>query len=144
MLTLDVSHRVLNQRTVYDFIDECVTKSKRGGGGNWQDLFRKGIINCIVTTKYNNKTYRVDDIDFKQTPSNTWKDRDGTEQSYAQYYKAQYSINIRDMKQPILISRKDLRVSGKTEKVEISFGLIPELCNMTGLTDGGFREQFKC
>lgn len=137
MLTLDVSHRVLNQRTVYDFIDDCVKNLKRGSG-NWQDNFKKGVIGCIVTTKYNNKTYRVDDINFEQNPSTTWKDKEGKEQSYAQYYKSQYSISIRDMKQPILVSRKEVRVSGRTDKIEIAFGLIPELCHMTGLTDGKF------
>lgn len=135
MLTLDVSHRVLNQRTVYDFIEECVQRSKRGGE-NWQDLLKKGVIGCIVTTKYNNKTYRVDDVAFEQTPATTWKDREGNDQSYADYYKKQHSISIKDMKQPILISRKELRVSGQKDKLELAFGLIPELCCMTGLTDG--------
>lgn len=140
MLTLDVSHRVVNQRTVYDFIEECVQRSKRGGDGNWQDLFKKGIIGSIVSTKYNNKTYRVDDIAFQQNPNTTWKDKNEVEQSYAQYYKSQYNINIRDLKQPILVSRKEFRVSGRADKVEVSFGLIPELCNLTGLTDGGFKK----
>lgn len=144
MLTLDVSHRVLNQQTVYDFIDECIQRSKRGGGGNWQDLFKKGIIGCVVTTKYNHKTYRVDDIAFNQTPNTTWKDKEDKEQSYADYYKKQYGITIRDVKQPILVSRKELRVSGRADKLELSFGLIPELCSMTGLTDGKIlRKKFR-
>lgn len=47
MLTLDVSHRVLNQRTVYEFLQECMQKS----GGNWRDSFKKGIIGNVVLTR---------------------------------------------------------------------------------------------
>lgn len=40
----------------------------------------------IVLTDYNNKTYRVDDIDFNSTPKSTFATRDG-EISYCEYYK---------------------------------------------------------
>ena len=105
MLTLDVSHRVLNQRTVYDFLEECIHHSKRGSG-NYQELFKKGIIGNIVVTKYNNKSYRVDDVNFDINPTTTWKDSKGNDQSYVGYYKSQYDIDVRDKKQPILISRR--------------------------------------
>lgn len=54
---------------------------------------------------------------------------------YVDYYKEQYNMEIKDLKQPLLISRKEVRISGEAEKREYTFSLIPELCNMTGLSD---------
>lgn len=135
MLTLDVSHRVLNQRTVYDFIQDCVQKASRGGGDTWKDLFKKGVIGSIVMTQYNNKTYRVDDVNFDQSPKSTFKLKDGSDKSYADYYKEHHHIPVRDMNQPILVHLEKLRVDGELEKREFFFGLVPELCQLTGLTD---------
>jgi aubergine-like protein len=129
MLLLDVSHRVLSQKTVLEFMRECVQKS-----ANWKDLAKKGIIGNIVLTRYNNKSYRVDDIDFDQKPTNTFKKGD-KDVSYADYYKNEYNITISDMKQPMLISRKEVRMSGEKEKREFVVCLAPELCNLTGLSD---------
>jgi aubergine len=134
MLTLDVSHRVLNQRTVYEFIQDCVNNSKKGGG-SWQELFKKGVIGCIVMTKYNNKTYRIDDVVFDQSPKTTFEVKDGNSLTYADYYQQQYGITIRDPNQPILVNLKRVRTLGESEKKEFFLGLIPELCQMTGLTD---------
>lgn len=39
------------------------------------------------------------------------------------------------MKQCLLISRKELRISGEPEKKEFIFCLVPELCYLTGLSD---------
>lgn len=53
--------------------------------------------------------------------------------SYIDYYKKNYSIDIKDQDQPLLVSlpkKKDLKV-GRTEKIL----LLPELCCLTGLTD---------
>jgi len=37
-----------------------------------QDLFRKEITGSIVLTDYNNKTYRVDDVDFSASPKSVF------------------------------------------------------------------------
>lgn len=88
----------------------------------------------MVITRYNNKTYRVDDVAYDKKPSDSFE-RGETSESYIEYYKRQYNIEIRDLKQPLLISRKEVRMSGEAEKREYVFCLIPELCYLTGLTD---------
>jgi len=40
----------------------------------------------IVLTDYNNKTYRVDDVDFNSSPSSKFNTKDG-DISYVEYYK---------------------------------------------------------
>lgn len=47
----------------------------------------------------------------------------------------QYKIQIKDLKQPLLVSRKEVRVSGEPEKREYMFCMVPELCYLTGLQD---------
>lgn len=37
--------------------------------------------------RYNNKTYRVDDIDWDQNPKSTFKKADGSEVSFLDYYR---------------------------------------------------------
>lgn len=92
----------------------------------------KEVIGCIVLTKYNNKTYRIDDVDWDTHPSGTFKFRD-EEITYAQYMQRKYEIKIVDMKQPMLVSRakaRDVR-AGLAEIIN----LLPEVCHLTGLTD---------
>lgn len=38
-------------------------------------------------SRYNNKTYRIDDIDFDKNPLTKFKTRDGSEISFVDYYK---------------------------------------------------------
>lgn len=88
-----------------------------------------------MLTRYNNKTYRVDDIIFDQNPSSVFAHHHYGDIAYVDYYKKQYDITVRDLKQPLLLSRKSLRISGEPEKREVCFLMLPELCCLTGLED---------
>jgi aubergine-like protein len=136
MLLLDVSHRVLSQKTCLEYMSECAEKFRQ----NYQDMVKKALIGHVVLTRYNNKTYRIDDIDFTKNPTAKFMKGD-TEIDYCAYYKQHYNKIIKDMKQPLLIHREDVRVPGQTAKKEMVFCLIPELCYVTGLTDE-MRSQF--
>ena len=114
------------------------------------DAIKKELFGTIVMTKYNKKTYRVDDIDLTQNANSklvtlrqfassyvtnsflgTFEHR-GSQISYAQYFKDKYNITIKNVKQPILISMpKERDRRGEREMV----CLLPEICYMTGLND---------
>ena len=85
-------------------------------------------------THYNNKTYRIDDIDFTKNPLSTFhlrkEDRDIT---YLDYYSNRYGVTIRSKTQPLLVSRPTRRDVNRGDTEPIF--LIPELCVMTGLSD---------
>lgn len=49
----------------------------------WKQIFKR----CLAFTRYNNKTYRIDDIDWSVKPTDTFQKRDGTEITYVDYYK---------------------------------------------------------
>lgn len=133
MLCLDITHRVLCQKTVLETMQHCYQQS-RGNASEFQKSILTALIGTVVITRYNNKTYRIDDIDFDSNPMSTFEMKDRVI-NYVEYYKSQYNIEIRDLKQPLLIHRKEVRISGQEEKRQLVFCIIPEICNFTGLTD---------
>lgn len=71
------------------------------------------VIGTSVLTCYNNRTYKVDDIDWDSNPQVTF-DRKGEDISLVDYYKQHYGITITDLEQPLLINRsKEKRTTGE-------------------------------
>ncbi|XP_070689583.1 piwi-like protein 1 [Pempheris klunzingeri] len=130
MLCIDVSHKVLRSETVLDFMANL---RQQCGSQRFPDICAKELIGLIVLTKYNNKTYRIDDIAWDHTPNNTFK-RGDTDISFKNYYKTQYGLDITDGNQVLLISHvKRMGPSGGPPPGPAM--LVPELCYLTGLTD---------
>ncbi|XP_077135126.1 piwi-like protein 1 [Ranitomeya variabilis] len=84
MLSIDVSHKVLRNETVHDIMSSLYSSC---GPQRFQDACCKELIGQIVLTKYNNKTYRIDEIAWNMTPASTFKKADGSEISFVDYYK---------------------------------------------------------
>lgn len=108
LLSCDSSHRVLRSETAHHTIGEVFFRSKRFGL-NFLDECRKKLIGCTVLTRYNNKTYRIDDIDTTQTPLSTFKRHDGDEITYQEYFLTQWNQEINDKAQFLLIHRPRAR-----------------------------------
>lgn len=128
LLCTEVSNKIIRTDTCYDQLRLI----RQQAAQSFEYMAKKALIGSVIMTKYNKKTYRVDDIDFKKSASDTFDTKEGAV-SYADYYEQRYSIKIKDPKQPLLISQpKDRdRRGGRMGPVL----LIPELCHMTGLTD---------
>lgn len=124
-LQIDYCSRILRTDNVLDFI-----KSLKG---NINEIKETLISTSVLADYLGFRYYKVDDIDFKQNPLSTFTSKEG-EVTYVQYFKKKYGVNIKDTKQPLIISylrRRD--TEGK--EIERKVCLIPELCRMTGLTD---------
>lgn len=130
MLNLDVSHRLLCQSTVLQILTNMYVSDKE----NIRQHAITALLGSVVLTRYNNRTYRIDDIDWDATPKSTFI-MNGRNVSYIEYYRSQYNIEISDESQPLLINREERRVAGEKEKETITFCLIPEICYLTGITD---------
>merc|ERR1719154_539626 len=130
MLCCDVSHKVLRTQTAYDLIKDIIAQKLP----DMQAAVTKSLLGAVILTRYNNKCYRVDDIDWTMTPSSKFTDHTGEEKSFVDYYKKQYNIAIKDPKQPMLISRAKKKTHEEADVAKL-IALVPELCNMTGLTD---------
>ncbi|XP_065103397.1 piwi-like protein 1 [Paramisgurnus dabryanus] len=130
MLCTDVSHKVLRSETVLDFM---YSLRQQCGDQRFPEACTKELVGLIVLTKYNNKTYRVDDIAWDQNPNNTFK-RGDAEISFKNYFKTQYGLDITDGNQVLLVSHvKRLGPSGGPPPGPAL--LVPEFCYLTGLTD---------
>ncbi|OCU01987.1 piwi-like protein 1 [Xenopus laevis] len=131
MLCIDVSHKVLRSETVLDYMYNV---HKKVESHKFHDICSKDLIGQIVLTKYNNKTYRIDDINWDFTLKSTFKKSDGSEISFVDYYRTQYNKAITDLNQPALVHNPK-KPRGPHNVPAGPVLLIPEFCYLTGLTD---------
>ncbi|XP_063807531.1 piwi-like protein 4 isoform X3 [Pseudophryne corroboree] len=87
----------------------------------------------VLFKRYNNKTYRVDDINWSTKPTDKFPKKDGTEISYVDYYKQQYNLELTDLFQPMLVSALKVKKKDVCD-VPRAVHLLPELCYITGLS----------
>lgn len=127
LLCAEIASKIMRNETIYDVLQGCGR-----GGGDFQTQFTEAVLGLVVLTDYNNKTYRIDDVDFNASPSDTFETKNGPI-TYIEYYKTKYNITIRNATQPMLIIRSTERQKRGGEVDLIS--LVPELCRPTGLTD---------
>ncbi|XP_023340346.1 protein argonaute-3 isoform X2 [Eurytemora carolleeae] len=131
MLICDTSFKVLRNEFAYDIIRE-VTKR---GGGNLKNTLEKVLVGQIVMTEYNKaQTYRVDEIDMETTPQSSFINYRGESQTYINYYKNKWNIDIKDHEQPMIVFRERRKKQEEFNEERLVY-LVPELCRMTGLTD---------
>lgn len=129
LLCAEITHKIMRNENVLSLLYDCQQSETK----NYKQAFKDRIIGTIVLTDYNNRTYRVDDIDWNSSPASKFQKSDGSSISYIDYYKDRYKKNITQPSQPMLISRAKKREirAGMSENVY----LVPELCRLTGLTD---------
>lgn len=86
------------------------------------------VIGTVVLTEYNNNTYRIEDVDFTTSPTDSFLMKNGDSVTYEQYYSKKYGISIRQRGPPLLVAKS--RMKGRLEAERIF--LLPELCRATG------------
>ncbi|ESO08140.1 hypothetical protein HELRODRAFT_75625, partial [Helobdella robusta] len=129
-LMVDICHKVLGQETVLDILYNVRKLRPR----SYVEDSKRDVVGKIVLTRYNNRTYRVDDIDWRRTPMDTFPMRDGTTQmSFKEYYRTRHHIDLLDDTQPLLLSVPSRREKRAGQDGPIC--LIPELCIVTGISD---------
>ncbi|GAB0086881.1 hypothetical protein DMENIID0001_010870 [Sergentomyia squamirostris] len=131
MICTELTHKVIRLENCYNVIQHY---------GRDTEAIKKDLIGKIVVTEYNNATYRIDDVDLSLSPNSSFVKKNGERTTFVQYFRDRYNCHIRDVCQPLLVSRaksKDVR-AGRPEILN----LIPELCRLTGLTED-MRSNFK-
>ena len=123
---LDTSSRMANTSSVLVFI-----QSLNVSGETKNDYILKELKGKTIYTFYNNKTYKIEGVDFSRSPKDTFLMKNEVI-TLAKYYEKHYSKKIQDMSQPILQSKN---------KKGVVIELIPELSCMTGLDDA-MRSDF--
>ncbi|KAM9446701.1 piwi-like protein 2 [Clarias gariepinus] len=137
-LGVDISHKVLRNDSVLDIMNMIYQESRE----SFKDECTKEFIGSIVITRYNNRTYRIDDIEWAKSPRDSFTMADGSETTFIEYYRKNYGITVKELDQPLLIHRpkERARPSGKVMSGEIL--LLPELSFMTGIPEQ-MRKDFK-
>ncbi|KAF4011631.1 hypothetical protein G4228_003101 [Cervus hanglu yarkandensis] len=130
-LCADVSHKLLRMETAYDLISHTHEKAR---GEDAKEKILRELVGSSVLTKYNNRTYRVDDIIWEMSPSSTFTKSDGSEISFVDYYKERYGTVVTTLNQPLLITKGKWKKS-RQDTSHQPIMLVPELCHLTGLTD---------
>lgn len=78
----EIKHKLMRTETLFDILRRCITDNRK----DFQKEFEKQVLDMIVLTRYNNKTYRISEIRYDISPSTTFETRDGPI-SYIDYYK---------------------------------------------------------
>jgi len=135
LLCAELTHKLLHKTTVFNLMREAYNSDPQG----FRETCTARCVGRIVMTKYSDKTYQINDINWDATPMSTFDYR-GEQITFVDYYKKQYNIEIRERNQPllsILPSKRDVR-RGQTRPML----LVPELCILTGV-DEAMRNDFR-
>ena len=130
-LTVDATFRVLRLQTVLDLMTEIKNRNR---GTRLKELLETELIGTIIMTRYNNRSYRIDEIDMTRKASDTFTMSNGEEISYADYILNHYNVRVRDLNQPMIVNHPKPK-RGQPQSSTDAIYLIPELCVTTGLTD---------
>ncbi|CAF4486977.1 unnamed protein product [Rotaria sp. Silwood1] len=106
-------------------------------GDDYQESARKELINKLVLTRYDNRTQRIDNIDFQLTPA-TFTFNDDSQTTLIDYYLHKFDITIKDPDQPLIVYCPR-RPGENTTNTEVNY-LVPEFCYLTGLSDRAHRD----
>ncbi|XP_009996166.1 PREDICTED: LOW QUALITY PROTEIN: piwi-like protein 2 [Chaetura pelagica] len=129
-LSIDPIHKVVRSDSVLNVMHSLYKQNL----SSFQDECTKQLVGSVVITRYNNRTYRIDDIDWDKSPRDSFTLASGQQVTFVDYYSKTYGITIRELDQPLLIHRpKEKQILGK-RPLEIVL-LVPELTFMTGLPD---------
>uniref|UniRef100_G3R0B0 Piwi-like protein 2 n=1 Tax=Gorilla gorilla gorilla TaxID=9595 RepID=G3R0B0_GORGO len=102
---------------------------------HFQDECTKLLVGNIVITRYNNRTYRIDDVDWNKTPKDSFTMSDGKEITFLEYYSKNYGITVKEEDQPLLIHRPSERQNNHGMLLKGEILLLPELSFMTGIPE---------
>lgn len=125
-LQIDLANKVVRTDRLLQILQDYENKGKS------QEQINEELKGTSVVTTYGTKkhSYRIESIDFTRSPTCSFKKGKPGEEvdiTFLDYYKTVYAVEIRDTNQPLVVS--------KNRKTGQEVALIPELCQMTGLTD---------
>ena len=85
-LVIDVAHKVLRTQTCWQIMQD-LRNAHRGNIEEFKQAVFNAICGTVVLTKYNNRTYKIDDILWTDSPKTQFQIRNGESTSYIDYYK---------------------------------------------------------
>jgi len=141
LLCAELTHKLLHKTTIWDKMNDLYVRARQDMT-YFKQMATAELVGSIIMTKYNEKTYRIDDIDWNSTPQSEFErgGRNPGKTNFITYYREQYQCNIEDPVQPLLVSLPKERDKRRGQTGPIL--LVPELCIQTGMTDK-MRQDFR-
>lgn len=123
-LRVDPAKKIVRSDTALEAIDGIYVKNRDKDKEERRQLVRAALVNAIVMANYGKtRYYRVVDILFADIAAIKLED----DLSLVDYYKTKYSIEIKSLKQPLLVA--------ESKNPEKPTYLVPELMLMTGIPE---------
>ena len=103
--------------------------------------YADSLIGSIIITNYGKRrTYKIENIDYNQSPaSKFYHEKRAGQVTFAEYYAESYGLKVSAMKQPlvevILREEKKFAKGGEMIRDKIKGFLIPEFISLTGMSD---------
>ena len=106
---------------IFIFFLVCSSQMRQSMTRGGRSSAERVLMGAIIMTRYNNKTYKIDDIAWEESASGHFSGRDGRRVTYAEYYQNKYGLRIKDPKQPLLVSRlKDYQRRNPQGEAEVT------------------------
>ncbi|CAL8111662.1 unnamed protein product [Orchesella dallaii] len=137
MLMIASPNRILREDTVHDHYKAMREKDPE----NFRRTFSDFVIGKIVLCGYSHQCYKIDDISWDTNPLCEFK-YGMSLITYKDYFKTKYNVTVKDLDQPLLISKIKPRKRYNPDETIRMVALVPELCNLTGLTSNQ-RQNYK-
>uniref|UniRef100_A0A8C4V6F1 Piwi-like protein 2 n=1 Tax=Falco tinnunculus TaxID=100819 RepID=A0A8C4V6F1_FALTI len=130
-LLVDTIHKVIHSDSILNVMHTIYRQSLN----SFQEECFKQLVGSVVITRYNNRTYRINDIDWNKTPRDSFTLFSGEEITFVDYYSKAYGITIRELDQPLLVHRpREKQTSDGKRQLDLVL-LVPELTFMTGVRE---------
>lgn len=91
LLNCDVIHKVMRRDTAYQLLVQMRGERENPG---WRENYQRSILGATVLTRYNNKTYRVDDVTYEESPQSKFSMKDGATITIQEYYEKVSDFSI--------------------------------------------------
>lgn len=79
----EIKHKMVRGETIFSIINDIYFAHKNA----FKNEVDRILLGMTVLTRYNNKTYRVSEVNFDMKPSNTFEGRNGEQIRYIDYYR---------------------------------------------------------
>lgn len=138
LLNLEAVHKLIQTRNIRDHMRQVQQEAQRNRS-SVVDSIKHALQGKLCITSYGDRKriFRIEDVSFDVTPKSTFKDHKRDKDiSYLEYYKSRYEVEIKDPSQPMLLAKENRakRYDGTGDE-DGSVYLVPELCNIAGLTE---------
>lgn len=82
LMMAEVKHKLMRDENLLDILRRCHAENRN----NYQQAYVNMVVGSVVLARYDNRTYRIADVDFTMNPTNTFE-KNGQQISFIDYFR---------------------------------------------------------